>query len=101
MTVQIENKPLVATNGEHAASRCPVDHTAFSQQKRAQVSGSAGQPLDRDAAGVWHVYNFAEARAILRQTDTKQAGFRAELIERMPRRMKLPVLYQEGEAHLT
>lgn len=39
---------------------------------------------------------------ILRQTDTKQAGFRAESIpERMPRKMKLPVLYQEGEAHLT
>lgn len=101
MTVQIKNKPLSATNGEHSASRCPIDHTAFSQQKTAQVTEPAGQPLDQDAAGVWHVYNFAEARAILRQIDTKQAGFRAELIERMPRSMKLPVLYQEGEAHLT
>ncbi len=85
---------------KRSAIRCPIDHTAFSHQKTAQVTEPAGRPLERDEAGVWHVRNFAEARAILRQTDTKQAGFRAELLERLPPSMKLPVLYQEGEAHL-
>ncbi len=93
MTMQLERTD--------ARPQCPIDHSAFSRQKTAQVSEPAGKPIERNADGVWHVYNFEEARAILRQTGTKQAGFRAELLESMPSSMKPPVLYQEGEAHLT
>lgn len=81
------------------ADRCPVDHTALSRQKTARVQEPVGRPIERDAQGVWHVRGYAEGQAILRGGDTKQAGFKAELIERTPQTMRAPILYQEGQPH--
>lgn len=78
---------------------CPVDHRALSKQKTAQIIEPAGPGLERDATGTWHVRGYREARTILRGSDTKQAGFKAELIEQIPGRMNMPVLYQEGKVH--
>ncbi len=78
---------------------CPVDHTILSQQKTVPQFESAGQPLERDAAGVWHIRSYALARTVLRSAVIKQAGFNAELLERMPQRMNRPILYQEGRPH--
>ena len=48
---------------------------------------------------MWHIRHYDEARALLRRGDTKQAGFAAEQIARMPPVMRLPILYQEGKTH--
>ena len=82
-------------------ARCPVDHTAYySHQKTARDVEQPGPAVERDAAGVWHVRGFEEARQVLRGSDTRQAGFKAELMEKMPGNQNRPVLYQEGKAHL-
>lgn len=78
---------------------CPFDHAALSQQKTAQAPDINGTPIERDTAGVWQVRGFKQARAILRSSDTRQAGFKAELLARMPQRMNPPILYQEGKPH--
>jgi cytochrome P450 len=91
-------EPEVARPVETRA-RCPVDHPAVLEQKTARTTEAGGAPTERDAAGIWHVRKFADARTILRSTNTKQAGFRADVIERLPGAMNLPMLYQEGKAH--
>lgn len=93
MAVEIEHKIK-------QAGGCPVDHQAYSQQKTAPQPEPSGPALVRDADGVWHVRGFAEARQILRGPHTKQAGFKADLIERMPAGRSQPILYQEGPVHL-
>ncbi len=83
---------------ESTVTRCPIDHSAWPQQKTARAAETASAPIERDAQGRWHVRGFEEARAILRSADTKQAGFNAEFLDRMPG-MNQPILYQEGKAH--
>ena len=85
--------------GQGDGSGCPVDHTALSQRKTTRTHEPAGRPVERDASGVWHVRGHAQARAVLRSADTKQAGFNAELLEGMPQKMRPPILYQEGQPH--
>ncbi len=94
----IERRPS-AFEPEGPSPHCPVDHTAWSQQKTARVVEPPGPPIERDAAGVWHVRGFEEARAILRSADTRQAGFKAELLDQIPHAMNQPILYQEGKPH--
>jgi cytochrome P450 len=79
-------------------NRCPIDHTGFSQQKTAR-NVVTDPRIERDAAGVWQVRGFEEARAILRGSDTRQAGFGAEMLERIPGQRNQPILYQEGKVH--
>ncbi|MGZ3602945.1 MAG: cytochrome P450, partial [Ktedonobacterales bacterium] len=79
---------------------CPIDHTALSQKKTAHPTERLeGLPIERDAAGTWHIRGFTEARSVLRNTDTSQAGFRAELIRRVSGSGNVPILYQEGKVH--
>ena len=86
--------------GASGKGRCPVDHAAFSQQKTARVAEPVEpNAVERDSEGVWHVRSHAQTRAVLRSSDTKQAGFNAEMTERTMGRMRLPVLYQEGKEH--
>jgi cytochrome P450 len=91
----------MTTNASEAhstqAARCPVVHGA--QRKTVRNTQTTSRPVERDAAGVWHVRGYEEAKAILRSPHTKQAGFKAELIERMPQHMNTPILYQEGQVH--
>jgi cytochrome P450 len=66
-----------------------------------RVVESAESAIERDARGVWHVRDFDLARAVLRSTSTKQAGFKAEIIEKVPGMMtNPPILYMEGKEHL-
>lgn len=78
--------------------QCPV-HAAYSQRKSAAATTRSQPAIERTADGVWHVREFHLARTILRSTQTRQAGFKAEWLERMPSTMNKPVLYQEGAAH--
>lgn len=88
----------VAVSNE-VRSRCPVDHAALSQRKTTRSHEPAGKPIECDTGGVWHVRGHAQARAVLRSADTKQAGFNAEFLEKMPQKMRPPILYQEGQPH--
>ena len=68
-----------------AGTGCPIDHSRFyGYQKTTRVVEPADRPIERDAHGVWHVRDFELARAVLRSTDVKQAGFKAELLEKVP-----------------
>src|SRR5712691_2796510 len=94
-----EWRDLLSTQSEESPPLYSVDHAAWSRQKTARVVEPIGIPIERDAAGVWHVRGFEEARTILRSRDTRQAGFKAELIEKLPRTMKQPILFQDGKLH--
>lgn len=96
---QPKDKP---TSPAQAVTGCPVDHSQFyGYQKTTRVVEPPDRPIERDAHGVWHVRDFELARAVLRSTDTKQAGFKAEIIEEVPGMMtNPPILYMEGKDHL-
>ena len=94
-----EEVSRTASPGAVDRSGCPIDHTALSQRKTTRSHEPAGRPIERDASGVWHVRGHAQARAVLRSADTKQAGFNAEVLERLPQKMRPPILYQEGQPH--
>lgn len=88
-------------------TQCPVDHRFWSRQKTASISDpssasdeATGPVIEHDASSsTWHVRGFQEARAVLRSTSTKQAGFNAEQIEQLARFLKPAILYQEGQTH--
>lgn len=84
------------------ATGCPVDHSRFyGYQKTTRVVEPPDRPIEQDANGLWHVRDFELARAVLRSTDVKQAGFKAEIIEKIPSMMtNPPILYMEGKEHL-
>ncbi|HEY7346702.1 MAG TPA: cytochrome P450 [Ktedonobacterales bacterium] len=77
----------------------PVDHSAWSQQKTARDVEPTDKRIERDTAGVWHVYTFEEARAVLRSGDTKQAGFGAQFFEMFTTSKNQGILYMEGQPH--
>jgi cytochrome P450 len=58
-----------------------------------------GCPVHVDADGVWHVEGYGPARAVLRSTDTRQAGFGVENMEKTNRKMRPPVLWRDGVEH--
>src|SRR5437016_1451916 len=79
---------------------CPVDHKNLSHQKTVRSKEETeGPKVEVDAAGVWHIRGFEEARFILRHPDTKQAGFKAEVIDKVPGMVNKAILYLEGPAH--
>lgn len=79
--------------------QCPVDHRAFSRQKTAQVPEYSPRPATQDADGVWHIYEYQQARTILRSSNTRQAGFAADLVTNEAAFIKPPILYLEGAEH--
>ena len=81
------------------SGRCPVDHSAWSRQKTIRGEEAITNPVEQDANGVWHIHGFDAARAVLRGGSTKQAGFGAEMMRGMERKMKPPILYMEGKDH--
>src|SRR5579872_2398194 len=100
MSISAERIHRPTTKSTADRARCPVDHAALARQKTARVAESIKTPIEQDADGVWQVRGFEAARAILRRADTKQTGFRAELLEQLPTGIKnSPILYQEGKAH--
>lgn len=96
--MQLREHASAAEEQSRGLARCPIDHSRLPRQKTAR-SAISGPRIERDAAGVWHVRGFEEARAILRSGSTKQAGFGAEMMERIPGQRNQPILYQEGKVH--
>ncbi|MEP7284432.1 MAG: cytochrome P450 [Chloroflexota bacterium] len=90
---------LTVAESPASAAKCPVDHSAISQQKTARHPETSALPLECDAQGVWQVRGFDESRAILRGTSTKQAGFNADQVTSLQGMTNRPILYQEGKVH--
>lgn len=55
--------------------------------------------VERAADGTWHINSFALARVLLRGDKTRQAGFKAELVDRLPEKGRTPILFLEGAPH--
>lgn len=83
-------------NRERAAA-CP--HAAADHRRTAPPVPSGTTAVEQDADGVWHIRSFAAARRLLRADGTRQAGFKAELVEKLPERGKTPILFLEGSVH--
>lgn len=56
-------------------------------------------PVEARPDGTWHVSGFSAARKLLRGDKTRQAGFKAELVERLPEKGRTPILFLEGTPH--
>lgn len=67
--------------------------------EREHEPGRPGCPVARGADGTWEVRGYAAAREVLRATDTVQAGLGIETVEKLPARVRRPVLYQDGPGH--
>jgi cytochrome P450 len=59
----------------------------------------AGCPVRQGPDGVWQVRDYATARALLRNTDTRQGGFGVENLARMATKMRPAVLFRDGPEH--
>jgi len=82
--------------------KCPVNHSFFSKQQTADIGTFSSTAYDIDDKGVWHIYDFALARSILRSNQIRQTGFKATFMDKMPQalQMRKPILYMEGEEHI-
>ncbi|MEU1039098.1 cytochrome P450 [Streptomyces sp. NPDC005907] len=56
-------------------------------------------PVGRDDDGTWQVREHRAARTVLRSADTVQAGLGIETVEKLPARIRRPVLYRDGPEH--
>lgn len=65
---------------------------------RREPTGS-GCPVGRGDDGTWQVRGYPAARAVLRSTDTVQAGLGIETVEKLPAKIRRPVLYRDGSEH--
>lgn len=70
-----------------------------SVRKVERGGGRPGCPVRRGADGTWEVRGYAAAREVLRATEMVQAGLGIETVEKLPSRIRRPVLYQDGPGH--
>ena len=77
----------------------PAETPVESKRKVGRGELAPGCPAHAGADGVWTVQDYSGARAVLRSTETRQAGFGIEHAARMEGRMRLPVLYRDGVEH--
>jgi cytochrome P450 len=77
----------------------PADTPVESTRKISRGELAPGCPAHAGPDDVWHVQDFATARTLLRSTDTRQAGFGIENADRLPPKMRRPVLWRDGAEH--
>ncbi|GAA2904105.1 cytochrome P450 [Streptosporangium fragile] len=56
-------------------------------------------PISRAGDGTWQIRGYEQARAVLRSDGTVQAGLGIETVEKLPARIRRPVLYRDGPEH--
>ena len=81
-----------------AQPRCPVDQAQFKTPRTSP--STTGRSVEKDAQGTWHIRDYDLAKSILRGDSTRQAGFKAELLNNAPKEARRPILFQEGPEHL-
>jgi hypothetical protein len=62
-------------------------------RKIVRADAEAGCPVRRGANGVWEVRGYPAGRAVLRSTGTVQAGLGVQTVEKLPSKIRRPVLY--------
>jgi cytochrome P450 len=75
------------------------EETAYGGRRIERGPAENGCPLRRGPDGVWQVRGYEEARAVLRSTATVQAGLGIETVEKLPSKIRRPVLYRDGPEH--
>lgn len=73
------------------------DHSGTRKIERPSTQDTC--PVTRAADGTWQVRGYAQARAVLRSDVTVQAGLGIETVEKLPARIRRPVLYRDGPEH--
>jgi cytochrome P450 len=78
-----------------------LPHFEASSGARKVDRGPAGSgcPVEQGPDGVWRVRGQAAGKAVLRSTETVQAGLGVETMEKLPKRIRRPVLYRDGPEH--
>jgi len=87
------------TNKQASAPACPIDHQHLSKQFTAPLVEPVDCAIDQDSFGVWHIRGYEQAQAVLRSNCVRQAGFQAEMLEKLPNYMNPPILFLEGKQH--
>jgi cytochrome P450 len=77
----------------------PAETPVDTKRKVDRGTMAPGCPVHAGADGVWRVQDHATAKSLLREADTRQAGFNAEDVARVTSRMRVPVLYRDGPEH--
>jgi cytochrome P450 len=89
--------PIIPTfPGDHTM---PAHTPVESRSKVERGDLAPGCPAYAGADGVWHIQDHVAARAVLRSTETRQAGFGIDKAAKMDGRMRMPVLYRDGVEH--
>lgn len=83
---------------ENVDKQCPVTHAPISH-KKMRMQDLGGPALECDARGTWHIRDFELVRSVLRNGQVSQAGFNADMISKISRMMRTPILYQDGQQH--
>ncbi|MCW2505202.1 MAG: cytochrome [Actinomycetia bacterium] len=74
-------------------------HDGSARKVERTSPAPAGCPVHEGAGGVWHVQGYPSSRAALRSAGTRQAGFGADNARKLPRKMRVPVLWRDGPDH--
>jgi cytochrome P450 len=80
-------------------SNLPVTDPGGNARKVHRGDPEVSCPVRRDEDGVWQVRGYAAGRAVLRSTDTRQAGLGIETVEKLSPKIRRPVLYRDGPEH--
>ncbi|TMR97197.1 cytochrome P450 [Nonomuraea basaltis] len=86
-------------NGIRGRETCGVSDHRGDARKIERPSTQDTCPVSRAADGTWQVRGYAQARAVLRSDVTVQAGLGIETVEKLPARVRRPVLYRDGPEH--
>lgn len=87
------------TNKKVPSPACQTDHQHLSEQFTAPLIEPIDRPIEQDSFGVWHIRGYQQAQAVLRSDCVRQAGFQAEMLEKLPNYMNPPILFLEGIQH--
>src|SRR5579875_1528747 len=98
-TMESRAQSMAAAEREPESSERGKSQLWGGEQKTARIPERAEPAIERDQAGIWHIRSFKAARAILRSGAVRQAGFKAEVLKRLPHLMRLPLLFSDGQDH--
>ncbi|MDT5042009.1 MAG: hypothetical protein QOE51_2994 [Actinoplanes sp.] len=77
----------------------PAETPVNSKRKVERGELTPGCPAHAGPDDVWKVQDFGTARAMLRHTETRQAGFGIDQTARIGGKMRMPVLFRDGVEH--
>jgi cytochrome P450 len=91
-----QENSMTADQASETTAACPANRP---DDERKSDAAARGGIHDHLAKAPVPIEEFDLARQLLRSDGVRQAGFRAELLERFTGRAHAPVLFQDGEAH--